>query len=163
MSIIALFLLFSMAAVIYFDITRFIIPNWLVGGLLLVYPIAVYLSPEVIDWQMALVAMLGVFVVGYIVFAMNWMGGGDIKLITVLTLWVGLGKLPEFMIGFGLLGGVLSVSVWLVRKILPYIISKRDNLHRLFKEGEPVPYGVAIASSFTIILMKGMIPAVMHP
>jgi prepilin peptidase CpaA len=159
MSIIVLFLFFSMACVIFFDITRFIIPNWLVGGLLLLYPVAVALSPTPIDWQTSLICMLAVFAVGYVVFAMSWMGGGDIKLITVLALWVGLEKLPEFMLGFAVLGGILSLSVWLTRKALPFITAKRDTLPRILREGEPVPYGVAIAIAFTVLLYQQAIPA----
>lgn len=155
MSPIAIFLLFSMLAVLYFDITRFIIPNWLVGGLLLLYPLAVYLSPVPVDWKMALAGMLIVFAVGYFVFAMNWMGGGDIKLITVLSLWVGWEKLLPFVLGFALLGGVLSVSVLVIRKAVPFLVRRNDSLPRLFRHNEPVPYGIAIAAAFLWMMSQG--------
>lgn len=160
MSIIMLYLIFTMFTVIYLDVTRFIIPNWLVGGLLLVYPVAVYLSPVPVDWKMALVAMFGVFAVGYGVFAMNWMGGGDIKLITVLSLWVGLDKLMPFFLNFALFGGVLSLSVLVIRKLIPHITSKRETLPRILRDKEPVPYGVAISIAFLLMLTNGEVPAV---
>ena len=86
-----------MCTTLWLDCTRYTIPNWLVGSLLVLYPVAVYLSPEAVDWKMAMVAMLLVFAVGYIIFSLRVMGGGDVKLITVLALWVGWGMpLMEF-------------------------------------------------------------------
>lgn len=157
MPVIAIILLISMLTVIYFDATRFIIPNWLVGGLLLLYPLAVFLSPAHIDWQMALVAMLVVFAIGYVVFALNVMGGGDIKLITVLALWVGFEKLTEFGFYFALLGGVMSIAILTIRKIMPHISSRifgKKPVPRIFRDKEPVPYGLAIAGAFLWLLMN---------
>mgnify|MGYP001584711850 CR=1 FL=1 len=74
MSVIMLYLLFSMLAVMYYDATRFIIPNWLVGSLLLLYPLAVLLSPVPVNWQMDLLGMLGAFALGYVIFALRMMG-----------------------------------------------------------------------------------------
>jgi len=44
-------------------------------------------------------------------FYQKWMGGGDIKLLTVCSLWVGWLNLPEFVVIVTLLGGALSVGV----------------------------------------------------
>lgn len=160
MSIIILYLISSMLAVMYYDATRFIIPNWLVGGLLLVYPLAVFLSPVAVDWKMDLLGMLGTFVLGYFIFALRVMGGGDVKLIIVLSLWVGLQKLYVFGLDFALLGGVLSIAVLLLRKILPFVVSKKVKLPRIFRNREPVPYGLAIAGAFLLMLFSGEIPLV---
>ena len=156
MPVIAIILLISMLTVIYFDATRFIIPNWLVGGMLLLYPLAVFIAPVHIDWQMALVAMLIVFAIGYVVFALNMMGGGDIKLIIVLSLWVGFEKLTEFGFYFALLGGVMSIALLLIRKIIPHTTSNKP-IPRILRDKEPVPYGVAIAGAFLWMLMNNQV------
>lgn len=130
----------------WFDVTRFLIPNWLVGALLITYPLAVYWSPAPVDWKMALLGMAAVFAVGYVVFAMHWMGGGDIKLITACALWVGWRNLPEFLILVALLGGLFSLLVWGTRKALSY--AGATPTLRLLRDGEPIPYGVAIAIGF---------------
>ena len=160
MSIIALYLLFSMFAVMYYDATRFIIPNWLVGSLLLLYPVAFFVSPIVVDWKMDLLGMLGTFVLGYFIFALRIMGGGDVKLIVVLSLWVGLSKLAMFGFNFAVLGGVLSIVVLIMRKIIPYVVKNKEKLPRIFRDKQPVPYGLAIAGAFLMMLYSGDVPIV---
>ena len=157
--VITLYLIFSMLAVLWFDVSKYIIPNWLVGSLLLLYPVAVWMSPVAIDWQMALVGMLIVFVIGYAVFAMKWMGGGDVELITAYALWVGLSNLAEFIFIFGVIGGVFSVALWVLRKGLLHTNRSGKPLPRILREGEPVPYGVAIVLGFMLMLWWGRIPA----
>lgn len=157
--ILTLYLLFCMLAVLWFDATRYIIPNWLVGSLLLLYPVAVYLAPQPVDWQMALACMLGVFAIGYIVFARGWMGGGDVKLITVCSLWVGLDKLIDFIFLFAVFGGLLSLALYIGRKLVPWLKLKKLP-PKIFQEGAPVPYGIAIAFAFLMLLYQGEIPAV---
>lgn len=159
MSVIAIYLIFSMLAVLYSDVSRYIIPNWLVGLMLAAYPAAVLMAHAPVDWKMAVLGMALVLVAGYGVFAMKWMGGGDIKLITACALWVGLRNLPDFLIIVALLGGVFAVAVWGVRKIIPFLPKKIEKLPRLLREGEPVPYGVAIAFGFLLMLFNGKIPA----
>jgi prepilin peptidase CpaA len=161
MSVIVVYLIFSMLAVLWFDSTSYIIPNWLVGLLLLTYPVAVYMAPHAVDWKMATAGMGVVFVVGYIIFAMKWMGGGDIKLMTVLSLWVGLRALPDFIFIVALIGGVFAVGVWVIRKALPYLPKKPDSapLPRILRDNEPIPYGIAIAFTFLLLMWMGKIPA----
>lgn len=161
MTIITLYLVFSMLAVLWFDITRYLIPNWLVASLLALYPVAVWLSPHAVDWKMALVAMMVVFAVGYAVFAMKWMGGGDIKLITVCALWVGFKNLLDFVFMFALIGGIFSAAVWGLRKILPFIPKLAGKqLPRILRDKEPVPYGIAIVLGFLVMFYTNKIPAI---
>lgn len=161
MSIISMYLIFSMLAVIWLDVTKFIIPNWLVGSLILLYPVAVWLSPVAVDWKMSIVAMLIVFAVGYGVFAMKWMGGGDIKLLTAVALWVGFSmELLLFIFTMSLIGGVFSVILWVGRKWVPHVMKSTAEkpLPRILQNGAPVPYGVAIAFAFFWWVMAGKIP-----
>lgn len=162
MSVIAVYLIFSMLAVLWLDSTRYTIPNWLVGGVLLAYPFAVFTSPIPVDWQMAIAGAAVVLVLGFIVFSLRWMGGGDVKLIAALALWVGLKHLADFIFIVALLGGALSLFLWGFRKLLPYIPGKpkKENLPRILQEGAPVPYGIAIALGFLILLWTGKLSLV---
>ena len=163
MSIVLLYLIFSMLAVMFYDATRFIIPNWLVGSLLLLYPVAFFISPAIIDWKMDLLGMLGVFALGYVIFALRAMGGGDVKLIIVLSLWVGLQNLAMFGFNFAVLGGVLSIVVLIMRKILPFTTNNKEKLPRIFRDKQPVPYGLAIAGAFLMMLYSGDVPIMSVP
>lgn len=149
MSLIILYLIFAMLTTLWLDVTRYTIPNWLVVSLLALYPVAVQLNPHPIDWQMALAGMAIVFAVGFFVFSLRFMGGGDIKLITVLALWVGWEKLADFAILFALIGGVFSLVVFILRKLQPYLPWKQKfKTPKLLQKDAPIPYGVAIASAF---------------
>lgn len=158
MTIIVLYLIFAMLAVIYYDATRFIIPNWLVGSLLLLYPAAVFMSPVAVDWKIDLLGMLGTFVVGYFIFALRVMGGGDVKLIIVLSLWVGLDKLAMFGFNFALLGGLLGIVILLLRKVISLLVQKDTKLPRIFRNKQPIPYGLAISGAFLMMMFSGEIP-----
>ncbi len=156
MTIVTIYLIFSMLAVLWFDVRSYIIPNWLTGALVVTYPLAVLLSPVAVDWLMALAGMLAVFAVGYGFFAMKWMGGGDVKLITACALWVGFSNLLEFIFLFGIFGGVFSILVLVARKFSPFL--KMQKLPRILRDREPIPYGVAIALAFLMLMRIGHVP-----
>ena len=160
MTVITVYLIFCMLAVIYFDVTRYIIPNWLVGSLLLLYPVAVWMAPLPLDWTMALAAVGTVFAIGDASVAVKWMGAGDIKLLTACALWVGWGGLLNFIFTVALLGGALAAGLWLARKALPHaqFIKRETPWPRILREGEPVPYGVAIAAAMLLLLKDGGLP-----
>jgi len=162
MSIFLLSLTVMMLLVIYFDLTSFTIPNWLNGTLICLYVVLLLVTPEVINWQMALAGAGIVFALGFVVFGMNWMGGGDIKLLIALALWVGWSNLLEYVLIVAILGGLLAVVIWLMRKALPWILPKSNmnNYPRILKDDEPVPYGLAIAGGFLYYLWIGNITGV---
>lgn len=159
MSVISLYLLFSMGVVIVIDMTRYMIPNWLVGSLLMIYPIMLYVAPAPVDWQGALTGMAICFVTGYLLFLKRWMGGGDIKLIVACSLWVGLVHLVDFLFLMTVIGGLFSLLLLAGRKILAAMLveDKRARLPRLLQVDAPVPYGVAIAGSFLYMMWAGQV------
>ena len=122
------------------DLRRFLIPNSLVVALLALWPFWVALSgfPPIGG---ALLCALAVFILGAGLFTFGFMGGGDVKLLTVLALWAGMDGLLLLLTSVA--GGALSV-LWVSRwrhRIAPLIgwaEGLRDNKH--------IPYGVAIAA-----------------
>ncbi len=66
-------------------------------------------------------------------FAMGWMGGGDLKLLTALALWIEPTSFAQLLIIMALAGGALTVlmAFW--------------HIARRQKERLAIPYGVAIA------------------
>jgi len=79
------------------DVTRFIIPNIISLLLVGLYPIHVLLAgvPQGM-WIIALGMAVVVFVTGFVMFMMNVMGGGDVKLMSAVILWIG----PVYMLPF---------------------------------------------------------------
>jgi prepilin peptidase CpaA len=162
MIVFSLLLLVLMLVVMYLDITRYIIPNWLVGLVLLLYPFYYWLCPVPIDIKTSLLAMLAAFLIGYMIFAAKIMGGGDIKLLTALCLWTGGTKtLVAFLMYTGLLGGALSLLLIMGRPVATWYMARdpeRRTLPKVVLPGSPVPYGIAIAGAFIILIINGKIP-----
>lgn len=81
--------------------------------------------------QLALAAC--VFALFAFMFAMGWMGGGDVKLLTALSLWLPLAAMLKLLVVMSLLGGVLTLALLAVHRL------------RRLRSSPEVPYGVAIA------------------
>lgn len=97
----------------------------------------------------ALTALV-VLVVGFGLFCINTFGAGDVKILTAIALWLGWPAFLPCMIYVALMGGVLSVGIWLAQKaarMLPGLSLKIPPLARLAAAQKlKVPYGVAICA-----------------
>ncbi len=92
------------------DLKRRQIDNWLTAGIALAAPLfwwAAGLGLSDIVWQIGIAALM--FAACLIVFARGSMGGGDVKLLVALALW--LPPLPYFQLLFmmAVVGGAMSV------------------------------------------------------
>ena len=111
------------------------IPNWLNGAIALLavpYWFALGLDP----WpQMALQVgvALGVFALFAILFRFGAMGGGDVKMVAALALWLPLGAVVKLLVVMSIAGGVLTVAM-----LIPLRLRKAA-------EQPEIPYGIAIA------------------
>jgi prepilin peptidase CpaA len=146
---IPVFVLLILAMV--WDAATYRIPNWLSGTLVLLYPIAIFLSPTPIEWWWSLAFAGLCLVVGFGLFARGWMGGGDVKLLAACSLWLGTAHVGSFLILMGVLGGALALVLLLGRPIVAWALAGK-NLPRIVQIGAPVPYGIAIAGAALIIL-----------
>lgn len=161
MLILAIILSALMLLVFYYDATRYIIPNWLVGLVILLYPPVYFLAEAAPDWQMALATFAGLFTVGFILFSTNIMGGGDVKLLAACGLWTGIKALPAFLIYTSLLGGALGILLIAGRPLMAFgwlkLFPARP-LPRIFEKSAPIPYGLAIAGAMLILIWIQKLP-----
>jgi prepilin peptidase CpaA len=158
MIIFAIALTLLMLAVIYFDITQFIIPNTISIILIGLWPIYVLVAPHDVNWMLSIAVMGGIFLFGLLIFTLNIMGGGDVKLFTALSLWIGWNPyiLIQFFTWMALAGGVLALFK-IVVKFTAKKLKKQKHLPHFLKVENDIPYGLAIAYSFLFLLWKGMI------
>jgi prepilin peptidase CpaA len=146
------------------DIVSYRIPNWVNAALLLLYPIAYLALPSgAFSWTNALLGFGIVFVIGYIIFSLRIMGGGDIKMLAALGLWIGFSRpLLDFFLLVAIFGGVLTVALLSLRKIAPYIMIKLRGddatIPQVLSYNEPLPYGVAIGLAFLWMMWRGAFP-----
>ncbi len=161
MLVISVILTFLIITVMITDITRFIIPNKFVLVILLLYPVMVYIAPVKPDWQFALMVAAAAFIVGFILFALKVMGGGDVKLLAVTSLYVNHTDFLDFIVGVAIFGGLLSIILIIIRPLIVYIFSRLgksiESVPRVLTVNAPLPYGLAIGTAFLVLLWSGEI------
>jgi prepilin peptidase CpaA len=111
------------------------ISNWLSGGIAIAAPLfwwanGLSLWPDV-AWQLGVATATFAVLAG--LFALRVMGGGDVKLLTALALWIEPFAFLELLIIMALAGGVITIlfGAW--------------HLARRQRDKIAVPYGMAIA------------------
>ena len=118
------------------DVKARIIDNWLNAGIALAAPLFWWASGYALwpDVPIQIGIALLVFALFAGLFAMGAMGGGDVKLLGALALWLPFQPLMLMLTVMALAGGVLTLAM-AVR-------------HRMRKSVEnlEIPYGVAIAA-----------------
>lgn len=125
----------ALAVAIFTDLRWRVIPNGLNLAIAFAAP-AFWLAQGLAPWpDMAMQFALGgaVFALFAALFAAGMMGGGDVKLIGAITLWLPLADIVPMLVMTALAGGVVTLAAlaW----------------HRLRRHAGQVevPYGVAIA------------------
>ncbi len=117
------------------DLKARIIENWLTAIIALLAPLLWFALGYTIWPGMAIqlgiaLAFFGLFTV---FFALNVMGGGDVKLIGALALWFPLLSTVRLLLLMSIIGGLLTLAYWIVHKV------------RKSQTDLEIPYGVAIA------------------
>ncbi len=131
------------------DLTTMTIPNW-VSGLLIVSFFALSLIVGMPWSDLAFHAGIGfvVLVAGMVMFALNWVGGGDAKLIAATSLWMGPALIAPFLLGVGLFGGLVTLLIVMFRKTpVPQAALSVGWVARLHHAEEGVPYGLGIGAA----------------
>ena len=131
------------------DIRRRQIDNWLNAGIALGAPLFWWSSDLSLwpDVAMQLGVALAAFATLAGLFALRMMGGGDVKLLAALALWIKPEWFLELVILMALLGGALTIvmGAWHVMR------RQRDRL--------AIPYGVAISAAGLWVIGFHYLPA----
>jgi len=130
----------------FYDIFTMTIPNKIVlvllAGFIVLAPIA-GMSLETALWHAGLA--FAILVVGFALFSMGVMGGGDAKLLAVSALWLGMEQTIVYLLIASLLGGLLTLIIMRGRRmLLPQSLLNVTWITRLHDEKQGVPYGAAL-------------------
>ena len=87
---------------------------------------------------------LAVFALGSVLFALRWMGGGDVKLMAACALWFDWSGALAWFVYVTVGGGVLALLIVAGRRLVPQTVREGSSLS-IFAAKGPIPYGVAIA------------------
>lgn len=130
------------------DIYEFKIPNWLSIILIVAFPaagMAVGAPPPMIVEGLLLGA--GMLTLGFALFALKIIGGGDAKLFAAASPWLGFSGLGAFLFYTALSGLFLAIAMSMFRKlpVLP-VYAHAPWLIQLHQRKKDLPYAVAIAA-----------------
>lgn len=118
------------------DLTRRRIYNWLNLGIALCAPLFWWASGlDLSGIAMQLVLAVSVFALLSLFFALGLMGGGDVKLLSALALWLPWQPFLKLIVMMALVGGLVTIlfAIW-------HLMNRR-------KDRLQVPYGIAIAAA----------------
>jgi len=138
-----------LAVAAFTDLTSRIIPNWISVSLFLLFALFVVAGGQKSEiWQHYLWGM-SVFIALLPLFAFKKIGGGDVKLLAMTTLWVGPISGAEFLILTTLIGAGMALVIISPRiKIVWEWWNMKLGTHGLidlYPDKRSLPYGVAIA------------------
>ena len=116
------------------DLQRRQIDNWLNAGIALAAPLFWLASGQgLVDVGFHIVIALVIFTLLAVLFAFGAMGGGDVKLLTALALWIDPISFVKLLVIMSVFGGLLT----LVMVVMHHVRKRQGRI--------AVPYGIAIS------------------
>jgi prepilin peptidase CpaA len=136
------------------DLASFTIPNFLQAVLLAgfaIFAVSTGMPLVALGWH-CLAAVIGL-TIGFALFALGLVGGGDAKLFACVALWFGFPDLFDYAMIASVFGGVLTIAIMGFRQLpVPAPLARQAWLMRLHDKKSGIPYGVALASGAFAVL-----------
>lgn len=131
--------------VVYFELRRNTIPNAITyPGILAGFLIAVlFRRPDILNYLLAFLLGFGVF---YVFHLLGWIGGGDVKLVAMIGMLMGLSFLLHALVYISLAGGAVAIVVAVYR------LARRRTLR-----GVTIPYGTAIVAGTYLCIVERLL------
>jgi prepilin peptidase CpaA len=143
-----------LAAAAGWDLASFTIPNFINIAVIAVFPLfalAAGLSLETVGLH--LLAGFAGLAIGFLFFALGYIGGGDAKLFAGVALWLGFADLMPYALIASVFGGFLTLGLLIVRQWpLPAMLARQPWILKLHDTRSGIPYGVALAAGAFILL-----------
>jgi prepilin peptidase CpaA len=139
------FLILAGLPVVYFDLKEQVIPNVIpytgiaLGLLLLV----LFRREHFLYYGVAFLLGFGIF---YVFYLLGWIGGGDVKLMGMIGLLMGLRFLVQACVYIAVIGGVIGVAYLVV-----LLIQRRQI------RAARIPYGTAIVGGTYVALFQNIV------
>lgn len=141
--------LFCVCYAIITDFRTLLIPNWI--SLTLVATFAVFaifhVAAGAIGGHLFVTAI--VLALSIVFFVLGWIGGGDVKFMSAMALWMGPDYITPFVVLMALLGAALAMSLISIDKYGSFLTPRAQEIwpvSRLMQlaRSRQCPYGVAI-------------------
>lgn len=130
------------------DVTTMTIPNWVSLALIgLFFPTALAAGLPLETVGMNVGVGIAALLIGMVMFALRWVGGGDAKMMAAASLWLGLEGGTQFLLWTGIAGGLFAVFLMQARQWgQAYAMRAPAWVGRLLEPKGDIPYGVAICA-----------------
>lgn len=158
MIVYASFMALLMAAALY-DLAALRIPNAVCAGLAALFLVPAAMHPAAVAIPHHVLAGLLVFLAGWGLHGLGFLGGGDVKLLAATALWAGLDLLVLHLACMALFGLALLLVLVPLRHLWKLCATDRPAgrpagrpLSLAMDRG--VPYGVAIAGSIAFLTSR---------
>jgi prepilin peptidase CpaA len=126
-----------------FDVLRLRIPNVIPLGLVVLFALHLLVEPGVHAPLDHLLALAVTLLILFPVFALGMLGGGDVKLLAAVALWLGMQKLAALLILVGIAGGIFALF-WLAMRWLIRTGLGDRRLPRSLQAHAPLPFALPI-------------------
>jgi len=139
------------------DVKTYRIPNTISLALLGLYPIYALSAPHAVAPLAALGVMATVLALGFAAFSLRLVGGGDVKLLTALSLYAGPGLVMELMLVTAIAGGAIALAL-MSHQTRHALASALDQVgSRNLRNAvltDAIPYGLAIAAGAIFLALR---------
>ena len=137
------------------DAWRYRIPNFISLALLALFPAYALTASPPLPWGQHLFIAALVLAAGYYLYSKKYIGAGDIKLLSVASLWAGPDRVGLLLFITTIAGGLLAL---LTAGVTVYRHHKSGASGKASVAKTPIPYGVAIAIGALCILIMSSHP-----
>ncbi|MEJ8628940.1 prepilin peptidase [Sphingomonas sp. I4] len=111
------------------------------------------------DMVLRIVVAIGVFLLFAQAFRIGMMGGGDVKMIAAIALWLPLPSLFRMILLMSIAGGVVTIAMMIGQRLRRLQARTGENGET---PGIEVPYGVAIAIAALLVLREPIFNPFQH-
>jgi len=136
------------------DVLKLRIPNLIPLGLLVLFALEIAFGASPPAPSGHLLAMVLALAILLPLFALDMLGGGDVKLLAAVALWLGMTKLALLLILVGIAGGIFALLWltirWLIRTGLP-----GRRLPISLQPRAPLPFALPITIVAMLLLHTG--------
>jgi prepilin peptidase CpaA len=136
------------------DVLKLRIPNMIPLALVLLFALQLFIGPGVPASLDHLLAMGLALLVLLPLFALNMLGGGDVKLLAAVALWLGKEQVAALLILVGIVGGLFALC-WLAMRWLIRIGLRGRSLPPSLQAHAPLPFALPITIVAALLFDNG--------
>lgn len=136
-----------------YDVLRLRIPNTIPLGLIGLFTLEMLVGRSVHAPLDHVLAMALALVILLPFFALDMLGGGDVKLLAAVALWLGMSKLAALLILVGIVGSIFTL-LWLVLRWVVRTGLRDRQLPRSLQARAPLPFALPIMIVAVLLLER---------